>query len=103
MDGITYKPKEIVVLKVDVVPQFGRIVQIYVRDLVNYYLICEVLTTECFNSHFHSYQVLKETHYSHTICKISDIADHNCLSCYTIPSCNNYYFIPLKYYLVDTV
>ena len=105
MDGVTYKPGEVAILELNVVPQFGLIVHIIIEDNHNYYLVCKVLTAECFNSHFHSYQVFKENclRHSYKIYKITNIADHNCPSCYTISSYPSYYFIPLKYYLVDTV
>ena len=96
MDGVTYKPGEVVILELNVVPQFGLIVHIIIEDNHNYYLVCKVLTTECFNSHFHSYQVFKENFQRHSY-RITDIADHNCLSCYTLSSYPSYYFIPLKY------
>ena len=71
-------------------------------DVDNYYLVCEILTTHCFNAHFHSYQVFKEDHPDYIICNVTNIADYYCLSYYKLTSYPNFYFVPLKYHLVDT-
>ena len=101
VNGITYKPGEIVVLKVDLLPQFGLIINVIAMDVFNFYLVCEVLITHFFNSHFHSYQVSREDHPDFITSKVTNIADYYYLSYYKLSSYPNFYFVPLKYYLVD--
>ena len=76
-----YKPGGVVVLEVNVVPVFGIIRNILVVNAEDYYLICEILYTELFNCHFHSYAVCNNaTEYA--ISKVECLADHYYLSCY---------------------
>ena len=84
------------------IPTFGLISSILVTNTEDYILICEVLTTECFNAHFHSYEVYKEQYPDYVVVKFCNLADHYCLSLYTLSSHPATFFISLKYYLVDS-
>lgn len=69
-------------LTVDLLPSFGLIADILVFDVDNYYLVCEVLYTECFRSHYHAYVVNREPSPSFVFVKQSELADHSVLGFY---------------------
>ena len=77
-----YKPGEIVVLKVDLLPQFGLIINVIAMDVFNFYLVCEVLITHFFNSHLHSCQVSRDDHPDFITSKVTNIAVYHYLSYY---------------------
>ena len=54
VNGTIYKPGGVVVLSMEADPTFGLIEDIIVFSTDVFYLVCEELTTDCFNSHFHS-------------------------------------------------
>lgn len=101
MNGIVYKPDGVVVLDKDLVPTFGIIADLLVVDVDNYYLVCEVLSTECFNSHFHAYEVEKVTNPTYIVCQVHQLPDHYMLSAYTLSSYSRSLFVPLKYNLIN--
>lgn len=80
MNGTEYKPNGAVVLEVDHIPTFGIITDILAMKVDNYYLVCELMDTECFNSHFHSYEISRYASPHYIICKFND---HNklCSQC----------------------
>ena len=79
--GTTYKPGEIVVLSVDLLTRFGLFADILVFN-VDYFLVCKVLYTEGFNSHYHAYIVNREPYPSFVFVKHSQLADHSVLGFY---------------------
>lgn len=96
--GTKYKKGAIVVLDMDLVPEFGIISEIIVLHTDQYYFACETLYTHCFESHLHSYLVSHD--HSYTIIKQADLYDFVTLSVYNI---NSNLYIPLKYQLVDRI
>lgn len=83
VSGTTYRPGGIVVLSVeDFIPIFGKIVDVFVSEVNNYYLVCSVLTTECFCSHYHAYEITSSSPVSYTYVKQAHLADHLVLSLY---------------------
>lgn len=58
--------------------------------------ILEVPVTDCFSSHFHSYEVSKQQPKEYVICEQSQL-DHTALAAYSV---SDMYHIPLKYQLV---
>ena len=51
---------------------------------VDYYLVCEELNTNCFNSHFHAHEV---SHDRNPFVKQSDLVDHSVLGLYKADTC----------------
>ena len=103
VNGTTYKKGSVVVLSMDLTPTFGVVKDIIVFETDIYYLVCEVLLTDCFSHHFHAFKTCKQHPASYDICKQTDLYDHAVLSAYTILSQPNFLFIPLKYQLVERV
>ena len=102
VNGIVYKPGGIVVLEIDLVPTFGIIADILVLDVDNYYLVCEIASTECFNSHFHAYEIEKIINPVYLVCQVNQLADHYMLSAYKLSTYSNTLFVPLKYNLMSS-
>ena len=98
MNGTIYKPGGVVVLSMEADPTFGLIEDIIVFSTDVFYLVCEELTTDCFNSHFHSYEVTCSISKSFIMCEPSDLYDHNVLELYKL---SGHIFVTLKYYLVE--
>ena len=86
-------------LGVDPMPKFGLINDIIALNTDVYYIVYEVLVTECFAHHFHSYKTYKHVPKLYECCKLTDIYDYTMLSAYTLSSQLQYQFIPLKYQL----
>ena len=95
-----YKKGGVIVLQIELTPTFGVICDIIVFDVNNYYIVCEKLVTDHFDTHFHAYQVAHCQRKSYNFCKPSDFADHNVLGIYK--SSDNL-FVTLKYYIVEKV
>lgn len=89
------------VLHVDNIPIFGDIIDIVIFDVDVFYLVCEEYNTECFNSHFHAYEVYKHETPQYYVCRVNQLYDYYCLSKYELSSHSSVRFITLKYYLVD--
>ena len=83
-------------------PVFGIIVDIIVRNSDQYYFVCDTVHTECFSSHFHAYEVVKNSVAEFVICSHSALVDHTVLALYTLPS-HSSYFIPMKYHIVENI
>ena len=82
----------------NLLPVFGIIMDIiWISN--ECYFVCKKLHTECFISHFHSYEV-SENPSDIILRNHSDLADYNVLSYYTLSSRLNYY-ICLKHHLVE--
>ena len=78
--------------------RFGLIKDVIVLDVDDYFLVCEVLETECFNSHFHAYEVSRYCPPSFVFVKQVSLADHSMLGLYKKA---DKYFIALKYLVVS--
>lgn len=99
IDGTKYCKNNVLVLQSNLLPYFGTIEEI-LHHSEQFYFVCKDLHTECFSSHFHSYEVTSgET--SYTFCIHSDLADHYPLSMYTLNSHSMY--VPMKYYVIEDI
>ena len=97
--GTTYRSGAIVVLSVDLVPTFGLISDIIIKEVNNYFIVCEILHTECFNTHYHAYEVSRDTLPKFSFVKQTHLADHSVLGMYK----QSHYFVVLKYYIVENL
>lgn len=76
--GTVYKRDNIVAVSSNLLPVFGNILDILIVDVSQCYFVCELLATESFNTHYHSYEVRKQTQpIPLVICKQSDFIDHH--------------------------
>ena len=99
--GTMYKPSCILLLCFQCdVPVFGKIKEIYNIDR-EFYVAVQMLSTEVFNKHFHSYEVKSTS--SVYVCPISSVKDYHPLWCYQCFSEELYgtTFIPLKYHIIN--
>lgn len=48
---------------------FGLIVDVVVFDVDNYFLVYEILNTDCFNAHLHAYEVSHSVPHAHSFVK----------------------------------
>ncbi len=87
----------------DLIPTFGIIADILALDVDDYRLVCEVTSTLCFNSHYHSYEVCRVVPPHHIVCQINDLADSYVLSAYELATHSDTLYIPMKYDVIDTV
>ena len=98
--GSTYHFGDVVVLKYDLLPTFGVIHDLIVFDVTEFFIVAEVLITQCFVDHYHSFEVSKQPLKEYSICPIKDLIDHHVLGLYNIADS---FFVPLKYYLVENI
>lgn len=84
----------------NLVPVFGEIEDIIIDKEHSYYIVCNILETCQFISHFHAYEVSLPVPPTYHICKPSDLFDHNVLSKYSVSSVQ---YIPLKYHLIEHI
>ena len=96
--GTRYCRQSVVVLNCALVPEFGLVRDIVLDDLQQPCLVCEILLTDCFVYHYHSYKVLHLTPAVFCIKKPSELYDHSLLSMYSVESS---LYITLKYHLVE--
>ena len=101
IDGTRYQKGSVVVLESYLSPVFGIIVDIIVRNSDQYYFVCDTVHT-VFSSHFHAYEVVKNSVAEFVICSHSALVDHTVLTLYTLPS-HSSYFIPMKYHIVENI
>lgn len=101
INGCTYKPNQIVITSSDLLPCFGMIIDIYVTDVDNIYLVLKKLDTISFVSHFHAYCVSFTQPITYLVTKISHLYDSHPLSLY-IESSSNEMYVPLKYHIVES-
>ena len=87
------------VLQSNLLPLFGVI-----KDILfhcdEYYFGCCMLDTQCYNAHFHAYEVTSTSEY--ILCTQSDLADHYVLSYYNLSTSSSQY-IPVKYHLNEHI
>ena len=98
--GTNYHKEGVVVLQSNLVPLFGIITDIMVHEN-QYYFICNTSHMECFNHHFHAYEVSK-CPVDFAITTASDVVDHNVLTPYSLSS-HSTYFVPMKYHIVENI
>ena len=94
--GTKYKPKDIVALSNEFLPNFGKILSIIFINVDKCYFVCELLHTSCFHPHYNAYEVSIEASPKIVICTQNELADHHILCLYNI---GDYIFVPLKYFL----
>ena len=78
--------------------KFGLIKDVIVLEVDDYFLVCEALETECFNSHFHAYEVSHYCPPSFVFVKQVSLADHSMLGLYKKA---DKYFVVLKYFVAS--
>ncbi len=100
VNGTTYQ-RGVVVLDMDLFPKFGIIEDIVVFQADMYYLVCEVLITQCFSHHFHPFKTCKQHPLEYSICKQAKLYDHTVLAAYVLSSQTHFFQIPLKYQLIE--
>lgn len=83
----------------DLLPHFGIIKYIVVFNSDEFYFICEVLLTQMFAHHFHSFSVNHITPIQFHVCQQADFYDYTMLSLYE--TSDNKCYIPFKYQLID--
>ena len=86
VNGTMYKCGAVVITDIDLMPFFAKIIDIlFLLPDRTCLFVCETYTTDCFNSHFHSYGVIptKEV----LIIKQNDLIDHHVLHHYQIKHC----------------
>ena len=73
MLGTTYQHGGIGVLSInpEMVPSFGLICDIFMSEVDNYFIVCEILDTECFCSHYHAYKIRHDSHPTYVFCETS--------------------------------
>ena len=104
VNGTVYKKGVTVILDMDLLPNFGTIVDIVVINTDMYYLVCETLVTDCFSHHhFHAIQVQRPQTSKYVCIKQSELYDYSVLSTYTLSTHPDLYFVPLKYQLIENV
>ena len=101
MSGSRYQEAGVLVLNMELLPQFGTIVDIIIYHDNLFYFVCSNLITECFIAHYHCFKVSKGRS-QYTITQQCDLVDHTVLSSYFVSSSNNM-FVPLKYHLVENI
>ena len=52
-----FKPGGILIHSIDFLPTFGAIIDILVLNVDNYFIVYQLLDTNCFSHHFHAYEV----------------------------------------------
>lgn len=99
ISGTKYGLQNVVVLDCTLLPQFGIIHDIIVDNIHQPFFVCEKLTTDCFSSHYHAYEVIRHSPPVFSICKQSELYDYSVLSLYHVHSL----FVSLKHHLVETL
>ena len=97
MCGRVFKPGSIVIHNVDLVPTFGLIVDILVFNVDDYYIVYELLETECFSHHYNVYEVSHQMMKEYKLCKPYKLKDNTVLGVYKLES---RLYVPLKYHII---
>ena len=100
--GTVYKPGAVVILKSELLPEFGEIIDVIVNNVDECWLVCKVYLTMCFAPHFHAYKVLC----SHPVIRLiqqSNLLDNHPLSLYRIHQHPGSKFVPLKCHIIENV
>lgn len=98
--GTTYRPNGVLVIKSELMPAFGVIIQI-VKVENTCIFVCKEFTTLCFSNHFHAFEI-KES--SKTIAiKYDDLPDYHVLSTYKLHTHTNVSFVSMKYHIIENI
>ena len=82
LHGTKYVEGCVVVLdSSDILPIFGMIINIL---LIEPYFVCELLQTEEFSTHFHSFAVQRDKPIPVAFCKPDELSDHHTLGLYSL-------------------
>ena len=97
--GTTYRLGAIVVTGSELMPSFAKIVDILIlrSDCTCIIFVCEAYLTDCFNSHYHSYEAVSIGEI--LFIKQKDLADYHAFHEYKIHFSNS--FIPVKYHILE--
>ena len=99
--GTVYKPDNTVAISSDLLPVFGKIIDVLIVSVTDCYFVCELLVTASFNSHYHAYETRQQRQPTQlVICKQQDLIDHHILGTYHV---SNFTFVSLKYYLPENI
>uniref|UniRef100_A0A1X7UBD0 C2H2-type domain-containing protein n=1 Tax=Amphimedon queenslandica TaxID=400682 RepID=A0A1X7UBD0_AMPQE len=78
IDGSNYKQGAVVILESDLLPLFAIIEDIVLYNSTTVVFVVQKLVTDCFNSHFYSYEVLPSYPLQFVACEYTDFKDsHN--------------------------
>ena len=95
-----YRCGAVVITDNGVVPSFAKIVNIFfLCPDSTCFFVCEKYEIDCFNSHYHSYEVISSKEI--VIIKQSDLIDHHVLHDYRITF--DCIFIPMKYHILENL
>ena len=83
-------------------PEFAKIIDI-VYDVDHCLFVCHPFVTNCFVSHFHSFEVADSVQTGVKFIKQTDLADHHTLGVYSLLSYLHSKFVSLKYHIVENV
>ena len=59
--GTIYKADNVVAVSSNLLHLFGKITDIFIVDVSQCHFVSELLVTESFNSHYHAFEVKKQT------------------------------------------
>ena len=104
VSGTMYRPGGVVITSSSLMPVFAEIIDILIVHVDENQLclfICSHFTTQCFNHHFHSYELTpsKDT----ILIKQNDLFDFYVLTPYKIHAHTNTVFVPLKYHIMEQI
>lgn len=104
IQGTKYVEGCIVVLdSSDILPIFGMIINILLIESDEPYFVCEVLDTEEFSSHFHSFIVQRTKPIPIVFCKPGDLSDYHTIGMYSLrlshETVTTHYIVP-QYHLM---
>jgi len=104
VQGTKYIEGSVVVLgSTEILPAFGLIIDILITKVDNPYFVCEVLYTEEFSVHFHSFVITRQTPIPISFCTPDEHADHHTLGLYSLRLVQDTHpslFIVLHYNLI---
>lgn len=85
VQGTKYIEGSVVALdSTEILPTFGIIIDILITEADNPYFVCEVLYTEEFSVHLHSFVVTREKPIPISFCTPDELADHHTLGLYSL-------------------
>ena len=104
LQGTKYVEGCVVVLdSTEILPIFGIIINILLIKPAEPYFVCEVLDTEKFSSHFHSFVVQRTKPIPIVFCKPDDLSDYHTLGLYSLrlshETVTTHYIVP-QYHLM---
>ena len=103
IDGRNYKQGAVVSLESDLLPLFAIIEDIVLYNSTTVLFVVQLLVTDCFNSHFHSYEVLPSYPLQFVACEYTDFKDAHVLHHYKLSSKPDLLYIPMKYHIIENI